>query len=78
MGETIIAIIYSPAPLIIPTEIAQNVKIISAGSLIAVRNRTMLGALTIPNESAILELIGRVTSVTTSPVSTNPMLKLRV
>jgi len=78
MGEKIIAIMCSPAPLIIPTEIAQNVKTISAGSLIAVRNRNMLRAPTIPNESAILELIGMVTSVTTSPVSTNPTLKLRV
>ena len=58
MGDPIIAIMYKPDPLIIPTEIAQKVKTMSAGSLIAVRNRTMLRAPTIPKDSAMLELIG--------------------
>jgi len=62
----------------IPTAIAQNVNTISAGSLMAVRKRTMLRAPTIPRERAMLELIGKVTSVTTSPVSTSPTLKFRV
>ena len=49
------AIIYNPAPLIIPTATAQNVKTISAGSLIAVRKRTILRAPTIPKDNATHE-----------------------
>jgi hypothetical protein len=59
---------YNPAPLIMPTAIAQNVNTISVGSFIAVRKRTKLKAPTIPKESAMFELMGKVTSVTTIPV----------
>jgi len=78
IGEPTTATMYRAAPLAIPTAIAQKVKAISAGSLIAVLKRIMLKAPIIPNERATLELIGIVTNVTTNPTSTNVRLKFLV
>lgn len=75
IGTPIMAIMYSPAPQIIPTVMVQNVKTMSFGSLIAVLKRTILNAPNMPSDNAMFELIGSTTKVTTKPVRTSPTLK---
>ena len=54
-----------PAPLQTPTAMAQNKKAMSVGSFIAVRNRTMLSAPTMPSDSTMLVEMGMMMSVVT-------------
>ena len=53
----------NPAASTIPAAIAQNKKARSSGSLIAVRNRTIDSAPTIPSESTTFDVTAKITSV---------------
>ena len=53
----------SPAASTMPAAMAQKRKAMSSGSLMAVRNRTMERAPTMPRDSTTLDVTARITSV---------------
>ena len=53
----------NPAPVTMPALIAQNRKAMSSGSLMALRNRTMERAPTIPSDRMTLDVTARMMSV---------------
>ena len=69
---------YSPAPTVMPVVMAQNRYKRSIGSLMAVRNRTMDKAPTMPSEMTMLVLMASVTmqvsTVMPTSVRANPRL----
>ena len=75
-NDPVIETIYNLAPVVIPKERAQNIKIMSMGSLTAVLNLTILNAPTIPNDKTRLELIVIIMVQVISEIRTNATLKL--
>ena len=68
----IILTLIIPIPLAMPTVIAQNIKIISKGSLIAERKRTIESAPTIPKDKIKFPLI----TIITDEVIIDAIIKL--
>ncbi|MNP50943.1 hypothetical protein D3C76_1452330 [compost metagenome] len=60
----------------IPAAMAQNIKTMSSGSLMAVRKRTILSAPTMPRERTTLVLMVIITNDVIIVISTKVVLKL--
>ena len=72
------AIMANPAPQIIPTLIDQSRNTRSMGSLIAVLNRTMESAPTIPRETTIFDWIVSMIAAVITAIAISERLKLRL